>query len=222
MKKNTIIKNILGFGALTSVVFGAYLSFEPAIVNAVTDDITVTQAVTSDITISSPSDVNLTGTIYGMTGGTGTGSATWTVKTSDTSGFGMTLSADKDTNCLDNGASSFVDYINASPLNYTWVDPAVSAFGFTVETATVGDTVLAFRDNGTVCGGSGAANSVDTCWSGFGGTFTTPKAVINRTSQTTISGEAEVIKFKSRLMSGQFLPEGNYVAVITATAVVNS
>lgn len=220
-KRKKILRNSFGFLAFSSIAFGAYLNFEPTVVGAATDDITVTQHVTSDLTITPASDVNMTGTIYGMTGGTGTGSATWTVKTSDTAGFNMTLSADDDTDCLNNGANVFIDYVNASPLNYAWVDPAVSAFGFTVEPATVADTATAFKDNGSVCGGAGAANSADTCWSGFGGTLTTPKAIINRTSQTTISGEAEVVKFKSQLITGNFLPEGDYVAVITATAVVN-
>ncbi|MDD3006934.1 MAG: hypothetical protein PHX30_05160 [Candidatus Pacebacteria bacterium] len=221
MKKNTILKDIFGFSAFVSVMFGVYLNFEPAVVGAVTDDITVTQVVTSDITISHPADVNMTGTIYGMTGGTGTGSATWTVKTSDTSGFGLTLSADDDTDCLNNGVNDFKDYVNASPLNYAWVDPAISAFGFTVEPETATDTATAFRDNGSICG-TGSGNTADTCWSGFGGTLTTPKAIVNRTSQTDIGGQDEVVKFKTRLISGQFLPEGNYVAVIKATALVNS
>ncbi len=217
-KRKKILRNSFGFLAFSSIAFGAYLNFEPTVVGAATDDITVTQHVTSDLTITPASDVNMTGTIYGMTGGTGTGSATWTVKTSDTAGFNMTLQSDA-ANCLRNGANNFLDYSIATPHSYDWTAPAVSAFGFTVEPETAADTVAAFLDNGSTTCGSGAVNGTDTCWSGFNST--TPISVINRTTQTDISGQDEVVKFKSQLITGNFLPEGDYVATITATAVVN-
>lgn len=224
MRKDKALKDMLGISALAFIALGVYLNLEPAVVSAapVTDDITVTQHVTDELTITSPADVNMSGTIYGLTGGTGNGSATWTVKTNNTTGFAMTLKADKDTNCLDNGASAFIDYVNGSPLTYNWTNPAVSGFGFTVEPATAADTVQAFKDNGSnTCNAVGGGNSTDTCWAGFGGTFSTPMSIISRSTATTASGEAEVVKFRAYLASGQFLPEGDYVAVITATATMN-
>jgi len=50
--------------------------------------------------------------------------------------------------------------------------------------------------------------------------------VINRSSETTVSGEAEVIKFKAELNgpatdADGFLIEDSYTATITATATIN-
>jgi len=221
MKQKEFLKQCISFSAFSFIVFGAYLNFEPAVVGAATtanDSITVTQAVTSDLTISAPDNVTMTGTIYGMTGGTGDGSATWNVKTSDTSGFGMSLKADA-VNCLRKSSESFADYSLATPHSYSWTAPAVSAFGFTVEPETTGDTVAAFLDNGSTTCGSGAVNGASTCWSGFNGT--TDISIISRSTQTDAGGEDELVRFKSQLITGNFLSEGNYVATITATAVVH-
>ncbi|MDD3006933.1 MAG: hypothetical protein PHX30_05155 [Candidatus Pacebacteria bacterium] len=217
-KHKEFLKQCIGFSAFSFIVFGIYLNFEPAVVGAVDDSITVTQAVTSDITISSPANVNLTGTIYGMTGGTGDGSTTWNVKTSDTSGFGMSLKANT-ANCLAKGGEHFNDYSVTTPHSYNWTAPAVSGFGFTVEPESTSDTVAAFLDNGSSTCGSGAVNGTSTCWSGFNGT--TDISVISRSTQTDAGGEDELVRFKSQLITGNFLSEGNYVATITATAVVH-
>jgi hypothetical protein len=123
-------------------------------------------------------------------------------------------------NCLRNGPDHFNDYAEAvaGTPDFGWMNPAVSAFGYTVETATADDTAQPFKDDGSACGGTGTLNTADVCWKGFS---TTPFMIVNRTGLTGSSGEAETVKFKSQLASGQFLPEGNYVANITVTAVTN-
>lgn len=219
--KEKTLKQFISFTAFSFFVFVSYMNFEPVVVGAasVTDDITVTQHVTGDISISHPADVNMAGTIYGMTGGTGSGSATWTVVTSNVAGFNMSLKADA-ANCLRlNGTDHFDDYSRTNPLAYNWSAPAISGFGFTVEPETPGDTVQVFRDNAGACNAAGGGNTADTCWSGFNGTTDIP--VIMRSSATDGGGESEVVKFKAQLAAGQFLPEGDYIATITATATAN-
>ncbi|HEY5138573.1 MAG TPA: hypothetical protein VIJ25_04560, partial [Methylococcales bacterium] len=84
---------------------------------------------------------------------------------------------------------------------------------------TPGDTVTAFRNDGASTCGTGALNGADTCWRGLNATTEIP--MISRGTATDGSGQDEVVKFKSQLVSGQFLPEGDYVANITVTAIVN-
>jgi len=189
-------------------------------VTAATDSITVTQSVTSEITISAPSDVTMSPSIAGISGGTGDGTATWTVKTNDTSGFNMKIKAST-TPALQTGSYNFADYTEASvgTPDYTWsIAAADSEFGFTVEPATVADTVTAFKDNGVTCGGAGAANASNACWDGLS---TTDIDIINRSSITSSTGEAEVVKFRAQSGASHFQQEGTYTATITVTAVTN-
>lgn len=216
-KKKNILKRLFGFTVFSFLVLVSFLNFEPSIVEAETDDITVTQYVTGDITISPATNVSLVGTIYGMTGGTGTGSAMWTVTTGNLAGFNMSIKTDV-ANCLKkNGTDHFDDY--SPTVSYDWTAPAISAFGFTVEPETVGDTVLAFRNDVSSTCGVGALNGSDTCWRGLNSTTAIP--MISRGTATDGNGQDEVVKFKSQLVSGQFLPEGDYVANVTVTAIVN-
>ncbi len=197
-----------------------YPAAEPFIVTAATDDITVTQHVDSDISISSPSDVNMTGTIYGMTGGTGDGSATWIVITSNAAGFNMSLKAST-TPALMSGAFSFADYATGAVPDYNWAltDNTTSEFGYTVEAETLADLDADFKDNGSnTCGGAGTLDTVNKCWFGF---TSSNVQVVNRTGVTDAGGESEVVKFKAQSGSSHFQEEGDYVATITATAINN-
>lgn len=218
MKSRIFVKGIAEIVLSSVVIISCYLNFEPMVANGAADSITVTQSVTSEVSLSSPADVTMSPGILGMTGGSATGSATWTVKTNDTSGFNLKIKSDA-ANCLRNGSDHFDDYTEASAgvPDYSWIATTISGFGYTVETATPGDTVAAFRDNGTACN-TGALNTADKCWDGLS---TTDATIVSRNSITSSSGEAETVKFKSELASGQFLPEGNYVATITVTATTN-
>lgn len=215
------IKSVLSLTLIISMIsVFSYVSFESEIVSAVTDSVVVTQSVTSEISITSPSDVTMAPTIAGMTGGTGNGSATWTVVSNDTSGFNFGIMASTSA-ALTSGANSFADYTEAGAvLDYDWsVAAADSEFGYTVEAATTADLVTAFKDNGLdTCGGAGSNDTTDMCWDGF----TTVNAVaINRTSATSITGEAEVVKFRAQSGGSHFQVEGTYTATITATALNN-
>lgn len=212
--KTTISLTIFFFATLS-----IFAHLEPTLASAVTDSVTVTQVVTSEITISAPANVTMSPTIAGMTGGTGNGSATWTVITNDTAGFNMGLMAST-TAALKSGSYSFADYTEAAAVpDFTWTVAATdSEFGYTVEPATVADTVLALKDNGTACGGTATLNAADTCWDGF---TTSNVVVINRSSITTSAGQAEVVKFRAQSGASHFQEEGTYTATITATAVTN-
>ena len=214
MKQIVSLTLVMGLILMTTLVY-----FEPEITKAVEDEITVSQNVTSEISISSPSDVTMSPAIAGMTGGTGDGSATWTVITSDTSGFSMSLKASTDP-ALKAGSYTFADYtaVGGTTPDYTWtVAAADSEFGYSVEPATTADTATIFKDDGADCN-AGSLNTADKCWLDF---TTSNVQVINRSSETSSSGEAEVVKFKAQSGSSHFQEEGTYTATVTATAVTN-
>lgn len=205
--------------ASSLILFLLFVILEPQLTKAVGDSVTVTQAVTAEITISSPSDVTMS-SIAGITGGTGTGSATWNVKTNNSTGFNMALKAGA-APALASGGNTFADYGEATPdtPDYTWsVAAADSEFGYTVEPATAADATTMFLDNGTTTCGTGSSQTADKCWIKF---KTTDVIGINRSTVTTSSGEDEVVKFQAQSGASHFQPEGSYTASITATAVVN-
>lgn len=215
-------KIITTYTALALILTFGFAVLEPQIVAADEDAINVTLSVTEEMSLSSPVDVTMTPSIPGMTGGSATGSATWTVITSNNTGFAMTLRASASPAMASaTQSASFDDYteVGAVP-DFNWsIASAAKEFRFTVEPATAADTVAAFLDNGIICG-TGSAQATDKCWLGFNGT--TPVNAINRSSETDSSGEAEVVKFRAELDSNGFLPEAtDYQAVITATATMN-
>lgn len=216
-KKNKagLLKELFGTSMFLAIAVFGYLSFEPAITNAVDDAITVSATVTSDISITSADNtVEMTGSIGGVAGGTANGSAVWTVTTSDASGYGVTIKADA-ANCLQKSSDAskyFTDY--AATPSFAWTVASGSAFGFTVETVDDEVTADAFKDGGTACG-AGTTNTANACWRGFNGTTGIP--IAQESVPTT--GTAITVPFRATLASGS-LPEGTYEAHITATATV--
>jgi len=219
------IKEIISLTLITSIAsaFG-YMNFEPGIVGAAADEITVTQTVTEELSISSPADVSMSASILSMTGNLGsptTGSATWNVITSNATGFNMKIKASTDPALQLDGSNEFTDYtpaVGGTP-DFEWTSPLASAaeFGFTVEAATLGDNDAKFLDNGTACN-TGAAQAVGKCWFDLNGT--TDVDIISRTTNTDLNGEDEVVKFQAE-SNAKFLAEGDYTATITVTVAMN-
>lgn len=204
--------------AFSLLFFLVYSFFEPQLASAVGSSTTVTQTVTSEVTISTPGPVTMSGSIPGITGGTATGAATWTVKTNDTLGFAMTVNASA-APALASGGNSFADYGATATPDYNWSTLATdSRFGFSILPATIADAVANFKNNGTTCN-IGAGVTANKCWLAFSGT--TPVPVINRSSATAVGGEAEVVNFQAQSGASHFQPSGTYTATITATATAN-
>ncbi|MBU4204688.1 hypothetical protein KKH26_00700 [Patescibacteria group bacterium] len=192
--------------------------FEPVITNAAEDTATVTATVSEEVTISAPTNATFSASIPGVSGNPGapvTASLTWTVKTNNDTGFNLKIHASQ-TNALYKDATYFFTDHTSTP-SYGWTAPGagVASFGFTIAAATAADTVAAFLDGGVSCG---AGANTGGCWSGF--VTTTDISIINRTTETTSAGEAEVVNFKAE-SNGKLLEDGSYVATITATATLN-
>ncbi len=204
--------------AIILIASFAYLILEPAIIKAAADTAVVTATVSEEVTISSPANANFSGSIPGVSGNPGapvTASLTWTVKTNNNTGFNLKIHASQ-TNALFKDATYFFSDHTATP-SFGWTAPGagVASFGFTIAAATAADTATAFLDTGAACG-SGA--NTGGCWSGF--VTSTDIDIINRTTETTAAGEAEVVNFKAE-SNAKLLEDGSYTAIITATASLN-
>ena len=203
-----------------------FMVAEPTITNALNagpDTATVTATVTGEIDISSPTDATFSASIPGMTGNPGapvTAALIWTVKTNNATGFNMTLKSDKANPLQLDASNVFTDASTTPHYGWTAATSGQAAFGFTISSATPADTVQPFRDNGSnACNDSGTTHTGG-CWSGFNGT--TPISVVNRSSNTTSSGEAETINFKAE-SNAKFLKSGTtYTATVIATVAMNS
>lgn len=222
------MKPMISLALSISVLFlGIFVFFEPQIAGAVSDSATVTQTVSEEISLSAPSDVSMSGAIAGMTGGAATGSTTWTVITNNNAGFKLELETSTSPALAGTTqGDSFADYTEApdGTPDYNWtIAESDAEFGYTVEPATISDTDTTFLDNGSDTCGAGLNQTADKCWMGFNGS--TKEQIISRSSETSASGEAEVVKFKAELNgpatdADGFLIEDTYQATITATATM--
>ncbi|HBH46544.1 MAG: hypothetical protein A2445_05275 [Candidatus Jacksonbacteria bacterium RIFOXYC2_FULL_44_29] len=167
----------------------------------------------SFISITEAADVTMAPAIPGVSGGTATGSAAWTVLTDNFAGYSLTIRAST-APALISGVNSFADYttILAGTPDFTWQVAATdSEFGFTIEGA---DTNQKFLDNGIDCGIGGSDTSLS-CWSSLS------------TSQTSIAGSAtanqptgtlSTVIFKAQSGASHSQVAGTYTATITVTA----
>ncbi|MBU3934650.1 hypothetical protein KKC00_01665, partial [Patescibacteria group bacterium] len=113
------------------------------------------------------------------------------------------------------GTYYFSDHTTTPSFGWTAAGSGEAVFGFSISSATAEDTVAAFMDTGAACG---SGSNTGGCWSGFNST--TDIDVVDRSTETTSGGEAEVINFKAE-SNAKLLEDGSYVATITATAAVN-
>lgn len=164
------------------------------------------------ISITSPSDVTMSPSIGGVAGGTGNGSAVWTVTTDDPAGYSLTVKASSSP-ALSLGSDSFADYTlaGANP-DYSWsVASSDSEFGFTPEG---NDIIQKYKDNGSACN-TGSGDTADKCWDTLS---TSAKTVAQSSSANHPSGTATTIKFRAESGSSHIQVNGAYTATTTVTA----
>lgn len=167
------------------------------------------------LSISSPANVTLTPAILGVTGGTGSSSAAWTIITDNPAGYSLTIKASSSP-ALVSGAYSFADYTpaGANP-DFTWSVASIdSEFGFTPEGD---DIVQKFRDNGDdSCNVVSGGDTANACWYYAS---TTVQTIAQSTSANHPSGVATTVKFRATSGSSHVQVEGTYTATTTVTAL---
>jgi hypothetical protein len=165
------------------------------------------------LAISAPTDVAMTPSISGVSGGTGTGSIAWTVTTDNFGGYSMFVHSST-TPTLRSVSSDFTDYTPAgSDPDYNWnVASTDSEFGVTAEGLDIDQF---FKDNGSACN-TGSSDTADKCWYPV---TTSDLLVSKRTSGNHPSGTATTLKIQAEVGSSHIQPNGTYNSTITATVI---
>ena len=211
-----------------TLVTGCFFMFEPRVGMAVTSGpFTVKQTVTAEISfLVDASNVTMTGSLNGITGGTSNGTTTAVVRTNNPAGYTMSIAYyDNSTaNAMlgDTTASeSLRDYpASGGEPTYSFSTASTSSvFGYTVSAANTADLDASFKDNGSnACNtGSNDTSGYSTCWmepstSGF--------QIINRTTDAP-SGATTTINFRVHVPNNPSpsLPADTYTATATLTAL---
>ena len=205
----------------------AFMAIEPAVsfgANALSQ-FTISQTVTTQIAFATPaSNVVMSPTLGGLTGGTSTGATVVAVTSNDALGYNMTIQAS--TSLGMQGTASTTNYIPAytSAVNgvpdYTFTAPANTArFGYNVTAASTTDVATLFKNNGSVCN-TGTLTSTSNCWLAA---TTSAVTIINRNLPTPYTGATTTISFQLAIEPNPspVIPNDTYVATTTLTATAN-
>ncbi len=166
-----------------------------------------------NLVVVPPSNVTMSPSIPGLTGGTANGQTTMTVTTDDPAGYSTTISAEGEP-ALQNSYASFADYSPAGAVpDYTYTNASTnSSFAFTVEG---GDIATRYKNSGVVCG-AGSSDDADACWDGLA---TTTKTIALRNSNNNPGGSVTTLKFRASSGSSHVQPDGIYTATTTITVI---
>jgi hypothetical protein len=167
----------------------------------------------TSITITSPSDVTLSPSIPGISGGTANGSAVWTVTTDNAAGYQLTIQGSTSP-VLKSATASFADYTPAGAVpDYVFsIATADSEFGFSPEGS---DIVTRFKDNGSACN-TGSGDTSDRCWDALS---TSSQNISQSATSNHPSGVATTVKFRAESGASHLQEEGTYTATVTVTTV---
>jgi hypothetical protein len=168
------------------------------------------------ISVVPPSNVSMTPSLGGVTGGISNGSTTFTVTTDDIAGYTSTIVASSSPALVNVSSStnSFADYLpSSSAPDYTFsVLPNASSFAFSIQGT---DANQRFLNNGSVCNSGGTSTAL-ACWDGLA---TTVKTIAGRTSNNQPAGTQSVIYFRAGIGSSRNQPNGIYIATTTLTVI---
>lgn len=165
------------------------------------------------IAIGTVSDVTLSPSINGTTGGTANGSTTVLVTTDNPAGYELYIKASSSP-ALVSGANSFADYTpsGANP-DFTFSIPAnTSEFAFSPEGS---DITSEYKDNGVSCN-IGALDTNDSCWNALS---TTNELIAQSSASNYPSGTQTVIEFRAASGASNTQSAGTYQATTTVTAL---
>jgi hypothetical protein len=168
----------------------------------------------SFIDISTETDVTMS-SIGGVTGGSSTGSQTWTVITDNEAGYSLTVKASTNPAMQGSGGAFFANYTPGASPDYDFsVAAGTSEFGFSPEGTHI---VQRYLDNGSnACNQSGGTDSANKCWDAFSTIDTT---IAQSTTSNHPSGTDTTIKFRADIGTSKIQDEGTYQATITVTAL---
>jgi hypothetical protein len=167
------------------------------------------------IALAPPSNVTLTPSIGGITGGSASGTTAFTVTTDSLAGYEVTIEASSTPAMNHVSTSTSIDDYSPQGLvpDYDFTVAATSSeFGFTPG----GDDIATrFENSGTSCGGGGS-DDPDRCWDGLS---ETPAIIAQRTSSNHPAGTETTLTFQAEVGANANVLAGTYVATTTITVL---
>jgi len=167
-----------------------------------------------EISISTPDDLVMLPEIGAITGGTASGTISWTVTTDNLLGYYLAVKASASP-ALSSAGANFTDYITAveDVPDFVWsIADNASAFGFTPEGT---DVIQKFQDNAGVCNAVGG-DTTAACWEKF---LTTNQTIASSDMPNNPAGVTTVLRVQAQSGSTHLQTAGTYTATITATAL---
>lgn len=166
------------------------------------------------IAISGATNVDMSPSIPGVTGGTANGSTTVTVTTDSPSGYALTIEA-SGSPAMNKGSDSIADYAPVGLIpDYNFITGAADAhFGFSPEGV---DVVQLFKDNGTNACNTGASQTALKCWDGLS---TFEETIASASGSNHPNGATTSVMFRVGVGSVVVQPPGLYTATTTVTAL---
>ena len=218
-----IVSVVVTFALLLSVFF----AFEPVVVAADTDVFTVRQQITAELSFAtSANNITMDSTIAGLTGGNANGTTTVAVRTNSSTGYTMTIQFASSSAMEEEAGPAYIP--NYAPVvggtpdyNFATMGTGQAGFAYSIYAVTsASDAATKFRNNGSACNIS-TGSTLGKCW--YNATdATTPVQIINRSSETPITGATTTVAFQVGVGTNPspILPSGFYTATTTLTAVV--
>ena len=164
------------------------------------------------ISMSTPTDVTMTPSLAGLTGGTSNGSTTVTVTTDSPSGYSLTLSAATNP-AMQNGIYTIANYNEGADPDFSYVvSNGAASFGFSPSSI---DVASAFKDNGSLCN-TGSLDTALSCWAGL---TTSARIISQGIGANHPSGATTTINFRVGVGNGAGITAGLYTATTTLTAL---
>jgi hypothetical protein len=209
---------------IVALLATAFFTLEPQIGHAVdSTPFRVRQTVTDETSfLVQPSNVTMSGSIAGVTGGTANGSTDFSVLSNNATGYTVTIDYENNAGAYamlgdTTSSESIRDYggMLAQP-TYNFTASTAAQFAYTVDSVTDGDTDQSFRDNGASCNqAGGTGNSL--CWMS---PSTTPYMIVDR-GGSAVSAATSTISFRVVVPSGSApaVTADTYTATATLTLV---
>lgn len=171
------------------------------------------QYSTVNLYVTPASNVTMSPSIPGLTGGTSNGQTSLTVSTDNPAGYETKIKADNSP-ALKTSYDSFADYVpaGANP-DYSYSNSSSnSSFAFTPEG---NDIAPRYKNSGVSCG-VGSNDDVNACWDGLS---TSDRTVALRNSSNMPLGTVTTLKFRAESGSGHVQQDGVYTATTTITVI---
>lgn len=199
---------VVASALIMTVLSAGFFMVEPRISHGQSDTASfrIRQTILDETSfLVNPSDVTMTGTVYGLTGGNATGTTPFVVRSNNASGYYVNIAFTDNAGAYamrgdESGSEAIRDYSGDSggEPSYNFTASTAAQFAYAVYASTSDDADQSFLNNGSnACNQPAGSRTVGKCWKAPStGTF----RIINRTTAAS-NGATSTIYFKVNVPS---------------------